>query len=61
MLIPQLGLSMLEKQEVLSALDLSERIDLLMSMLSKEQQLLSIKDKIENKVRGDLDKAQQIF
>ena len=57
----QLGLSMPEKQEVLSTLDLSERIDLLMSMLSKEQQLLSIKDKIENKVRGDLDKAQRDF
>ena len=57
----QLGLSMLEKQEVLSTLDLSERIDLLMTKLSKEQQLLSIKDKIENKVRGDLDKAQRDF
>ena len=57
----QLGLSMLEKQEVLSTLDLSERIDLLMGMLSKEQQLLSIKDKIESKVRGDLDKAQRDF
>ncbi len=57
----QLGLSMLEKQEVLSTLDLSERIDLLMGILSKEQQLLSIKDKIENKVRGDLDKAQRDF
>ena len=57
----QLGLSMLEKQEVLSTLDLSDRIDLLMGMLNKEQQLVSIKDKIENKVRGDLDKAQRDF
>ena len=57
----QLGLSMLEKQEVLSTLDLGERIDLLLGMLNKEQHLLSIKDKIENKVRGDLDKAQRDF
>ena len=57
----QLGLSMLEKQEVLSTLDLGERINLLLGMLSKEQHLLSIKDKIESKVRGDLDKAQRDF
>jgi len=57
----QLGLSMLEKQEVLSTLDLGERIDLLLGMLNKEQHLMSIKDKIENKVRGDLDKAQRDF
>ena len=45
---------------MLSTLDLSD-IDLLMGMLNKEQQLVSIKDKIENKVRGDLDKAQRDF
>ena len=57
----QLGLSMLEKQEVLSTLNLGDRIDLLLGMLNKEQHLMSIKDKIENKVRGDLDKAQRDF
>jgi ATP-dependent Lon protease len=57
----QLGLTIPEKQQVLETLDLSDRIDLLMGMLSKEQQLISIKDKIESKVRGDLDKAQRDF
>ena len=57
----QLGLSLLERQDVLSTIDLSERIDLLIRLLKKERQLLSLKDRIEDKVRGDLDKAQRDF
>lgn len=57
----QLGLSMMERQEVLSTVDLSERIDLLMRLLKKERQLMSLKGRIEDKVRGDLDKAQRDF
>ena len=57
----QLGLSMMERQEVLSTVDLSDRIDLLMRLLKKERQLLSLKGRIEDKVRGDLDKAQRDF
>ena len=40
---------MLEKQEVLSTLDLSDRIDLLMGMLNKEQQLGLSKTKLKIK------------
>lgn len=57
----QLGLSMMERQEVLSTVDLSERIELLMRLLKKERQLMSLKGRIEDKVRGDLDKAQRDF
>ena len=57
----QIGLSNDEKQEVLNIVDVEERIDRVHVLLEKELQRLQLLDKIQNKVRGDIDKAQRDY
>jgi ATP-dependent Lon protease len=57
----QLGLSNGEKQEVLNLVDVEQRLDRVQMLLEKELQRLQLLDKIQNKVRGDIDKAQRDY
>lgn len=50
-----------EKQELLEKSDLKSRAELLLRLLSREIQLLEIKNDIQNKVRHDLDKQQREY
>ena len=57
----QLGLSNDVKQEVLNLVDVEKRLDCVQMLLEKELQRLQLLDKIQNKVRGDIDKAQRDY
>ncbi|MDD3010260.1 MAG: endopeptidase La [Bacteroidales bacterium] len=50
-----------KKQELLEVMDLGERAEAVMGLLSKELQALEIKNQIQNKVKTDLDKQQRDF
>ncbi len=49
------------KQQILEINDLSEKADLILHQMHSELQLLELKDQIENKVRGDLEKQQRDY
>jgi ATP-dependent Lon protease len=49
------------KQQILEILDLKSRAEKLLEHLQKEIQVLMIKNEIQNKVRGDIDKQQRDF
>jgi len=49
------------KQAVLELSDLGEKANALIEQMHGELQLLELKDKIENKVRGDLEKQQKEY
>jgi ATP-dependent Lon protease len=49
------------KQRILSTEDISERGHLVYEQLTKEVQMLQLKNEIQNKVRGDMDKQQREF
>lgn len=50
-----------KKQEILEIADISTRADVVMDLMDKELQLLELKDQIENKVRGDIEKQQRDY
>lgn len=50
-----------EKQKLLEILDLTERATLLLGHLTKELQMLELKNDIQSKVRTDIDKQQKEF
>jgi ATP-dependent Lon protease len=52
---------MASKQEILEIEDLQERCQKVLEHLAKEIQMLTLKNEIQNKVRGDLDKQQREF
>jgi ATP-dependent Lon protease len=52
---------MASKQEILEIEDLQERCHKVMEHLTKEIQMLTLKNEIQNKVRGDLDKQQREY
>jgi ATP-dependent Lon protease len=56
-----MNLDVLRKQEILSQDDYVKKAELVMSSMNKELQLLQIKDQIESKVRGDLEKQQKEY
>lgn len=56
-----MNLDVIKKQEILEADDYMEKAQLVMSLMNSELQLLQIKDKIETKVRGDLEKQQKEY
>jgi ATP-dependent Lon protease len=56
-----LNIEMAEKQKLLEMQDLSERANLVLSHLSKEIQVLDLKQQIQSKVKLDLDKQQRDF
>ncbi len=50
-----------EKQDVLSALDQSERICQLVVYLKKENNALEIESEIQEKVQNEIDKSQREY
>ncbi|MCF8298890.1 MAG: endopeptidase La [Saprospiraceae bacterium] len=56
-----LNIDVLEKQKLLEVSDLSERANLVLSALTKELQVLELKNQIQSKVKVDLDKQQRDY
>lgn len=56
-----LGSKISIKQNILELSDLREKADTILRQLHNELQLLELKDKIENKVRGDIEKQQRDY
>lgn len=56
-----INLELHKKQEILEADDYTIKATKIVSILNQELQLLKIKDQIENKVRGDLEKQQKEY
>ncbi len=49
------------KQQMLEIVDLKQRAMMLIEELNKEKQMLELKNQIQSKVRGDMDKQQREF
>ncbi len=56
-----LGSKIRIKQDILEIDALSEKADIIYQQMNNELQLLEIKDQIENKVRGDIEKQQRDY
>jgi len=56
-----LNLKIEEKQKILEINDLGEKAKVILTQMGKELQLLELKDKIESKVRGGIDKQQKEY
>ena len=57
----QVAFSTKEKQELLSMVNVEERVDKLIGFLGKELQVLELSTKIQSKVKGEMDKAQREY
>ncbi len=55
------NIDMEEKQELLSTIDVSERVDKVLALLRKEIQVLELSNKIQSTVKGEMDKAQREY
>lgn len=56
-----LNIDVLEKQKLLEVIDLKERANLVLANLTKELQVIELKNKIQKKVKVDLDKQQRDY
>jgi len=56
-----LGAKVIVKQHILEISNLSEKSNRILEEMNDELQLLEIKDQIENKVRGDIEKQQRDY
>jgi len=56
-----LNVEITEKQNLLSILDLEERANRVLGLLTKEIQMLDLKNQIQNKVKVDMDKQQRDY
>jgi ATP-dependent Lon protease len=56
-----LNVSLTEKQQLLAIPDLRDRANAVLSMLTKELQMLELKNQIQSKVKVDLDKQQRDY
>lgn len=56
-----LNIDVLEKQKLLEVSDLVERANLVLAALTKELQVLELKNQIQSKVKVDLDKQQRDY
>ncbi len=56
-----LNVEIREKQELLEISDLTERANKVLAALSREMQMLELKNQIQDKVKTDLDKQQRDF
>lgn len=56
-----LNISLIEKQKLLAIADLRERANSVLSLLTKELQMLELKNQIQSKVKVDLDKQQRDY
>lgn len=55
------NIDMEEKQELLSTLDVAQRVDKVLALLRKEMQVLELSNKIQSTVKGEMDKAQREY
>lgn len=56
-----LGAKLHIKQQILEINELGEKADIILRQMNGELQLLELKDQIENKVRGDIEKQQRDY
>ena len=56
-----LGINVATKQEILEISDLARKAKVILEQMDNELQLLELKDKIESKVRTDLEKQQKDY
>ncbi len=56
-----LNVDITEKQNLLSILDVEERANRVLGLLTKEIQMLDLKNQIQNKVKVDMDKQQRDY
>ena len=56
-----LNTDIIEKQKLLEVSDLTERANLALSILTKDLQMLELKNQIQNKVKVDIDKQQRDY
>ncbi len=56
-----LNIDVLEKQKLLEISDLRKRANQVLSLLTKELQMIELKAQIQNKVKNDLDKQQRDY
>lgn len=56
-----LNTEIFEKQKLLEISDITERANLVLSLLSKELQMLELKNQIQDKVKTDIDKQQRDY
>jgi ATP-dependent Lon protease len=56
-----LSVSVEEKQELLETLEVRERMDKVIALLTKEIQVLELSNKIQSEVKGEMDKAQREY
>jgi ATP-dependent Lon protease len=56
-----LNVEVIEKQKLLEVVDLVERANLVLTFLTKEIQILELKNQIQSKVKVDLDKQQRDY
>jgi len=56
-----LNVEIIEKQNLLGILDLEERAHRVLGLLTKELQMLDLKNQIQNKVKVDMDKQQRDY
>ncbi|MBK7211968.1 MAG: endopeptidase La [Bacteroidales bacterium] len=56
-----LNVDLQEKQNLLATRDLEQRANLVLSLLTKELQMLELKNQIQNKVKVDMDKQQRDY
>jgi len=56
-----LNVEITEKQNLLSILDLEERANRVLALLTKDLQMLDLKNQIQNKVKVDMDKQQRDY
>ncbi len=56
-----LAISVAEKQGILEKGNLIDKAQIILSHMNKEMQILELKDEIDNKVRGDIEKQQRDY
>jgi len=56
-----LNVELAEKQNLLAIKDLEQRANMVLSLLTKELQMLELKNQIQNKVKVDMDKQQRDY
>lgn len=59
--IAQLGVRILEKQELLEMIDSRQRLEQLLALLEREVEILQIEKKIRNRVKGQMERSQKEY
>ncbi len=56
-----LGIGFREKQELLETIDVRQRLERVIALLTKELQVLELSNKIQTEVKGEMEKAQREY